>query len=53
MLPVLVLLTTVLTLFVVVLLLLRWADLREDEIMNPSPGLWPIFGPFGPTAGPG
>jgi hypothetical protein len=30
-----------------------WADLREDEIVNPAPGLWPMFDPLGPTAGPG
>ncbi len=30
-----------------------WADLREDEIINPAPGVWQIFGPPAPTAGPG
>ncbi len=30
-----------------------WADLREDKIINPAPGVWPIFGPLGHTAGPG
>ena len=28
-----------------------WADLREDDMINPAPGFWPIFGPLGPTAG--
>ncbi len=31
----------------------RWADLGEDSMINPAPGFWPIFGPLGPTAGPG
>jgi hypothetical protein len=22
-------------------------------MLNPAPGFWPIFGPLGPTAGPG
>ncbi len=30
-----------------------WADLREDKMINQAPGFWPIFGPSGPTAGPG
>ncbi len=30
-----------------------WTDLREDQIINPAPGFEPIFGPLGPTAGPG
>ncbi len=30
-----------------------WADLREDKMINPAPDFWPIFGPLGPTAGPG
>ena len=30
-----------------------WADLTEDKVINPAPGFWPIFGPLGPTAGPG
>ncbi len=29
------------------------ADLREDKVINFAPGLWPIFDPLGPTAGPG
>ncbi len=29
-----------------------WADLGEDQIINPVPGFWQIFGPLGPTAGP-
>ncbi len=28
-------------------------DLREDKMINPAQGFWPIFGPLGPTAGPG
>ncbi len=28
-------------------------DLREDKMINPAPGFWPISGPIGPTAGPG
>ncbi len=31
----------------------NWADLREDKMINPAPGFWRIFGPLGPTAGPG
>ena len=31
---------------------LIWADLREDKMIDPAPGFWPIFGPLGPTAGP-
>ncbi len=31
----------------------HWADLREDNMINPAPDFWPIFGPLGPTAGPG
>ncbi len=30
-----------------------WADLKEDKMINPAPGFWPIFGALGPTAGPG
>ncbi len=30
-----------------------WADLRENQMINPAPGFWPIFGPLGPAAGPG
>ncbi len=30
-----------------------WADLREDKMINPAPGFWPIFGPLKPAAGPG
>ncbi len=30
-----------------------WADLREDTMINPALAFWPIFGPLGPTAGPG
>ncbi len=29
------------------------ADLREDKMINPAPGVWPMFSPLGPTAGPG
>ncbi len=29
------------------------ADLREDKIIDPAPGFWPMLGPLGPTAGPG
>ncbi len=25
----------------------------EDTVIDPAPGFWPIFGPLGPTAGPG
>ena len=41
---------------------LTWADLREDKLINEkredeiiklAPGFRPIFGPSGPTAGPG
>jgi hypothetical protein len=32
---------------------LDWADLREDKMINPAPGFWPILGPLGPTASPG
>ncbi len=32
---------------------LTWAELREDKMINPAPGFRPIFGPLGPTAGPG
>ncbi len=32
---------------------LRWADPREDEVINPAPGFWVPVGPLGPTAGPG
>ena len=28
-----------------------WAG--EDHMINPAPGFWQIFGPLGPTAGPG
>ncbi len=28
-----------------------WAGLREDKMINPAPGFWPILGPLGPTAG--
>jgi hypothetical protein len=31
----------------------NWADLQEDKMINPAPGLGPIFDPLGPTAGPG
>ena len=30
-----------------------WADLMEDKMINQAPGFWRIFGPLGPTAGPG
>ena len=30
-----------------------WVDLKDDKMINPAPGCWPIFGPLGPTAGPG
>ncbi len=30
-----------------------WADFREDNMINPAFGFRPIFGPLGPTAGPG
>ncbi len=30
-----------------------WSELRENEMMNPAPGFWTIFGPLGPTAGSG
>ncbi len=30
-----------------------WADLREDEMINPAPGFGTIFGPPGPPGGPG
>ncbi len=30
-----------------------WADRREDKMINPASGFWPIFGPLGRTAGPG
>ncbi len=29
---------------------LNWADLRNDKMTNPAPGLWPIL-VLGPTAG--
>jgi hypothetical protein len=32
---------------------LFWADLREEKRINPALGFWLIFGPPGPTAGPG
>ncbi len=30
-----------------------WADLGEYNMINPAPVFWLIFGPSGPTAGPG
>ncbi len=26
----------------------EWADLREDQMINPAPGVLPSFGPLGP-----
>ncbi len=31
----------------------KWAEFREDKMITPAPSFWPIFGPLGPTAGPG
>ncbi len=31
----------------------NWADLKEDRMINPARCFGPIFGPLGPTAGPG
>ncbi len=29
-----------------------WANLREDNMVNPAPGFWPIFGLLGPRRAP-